>query len=95
MEKHYYLFDLNCIVYYSSSDNCIQCYFDGSADLFDEGTLNTMAHRFELALTQLICSPEQNILSMSLLFPHEMSLLKSLSKSTNDCLLKYTNNYNE
>ena len=49
---------------------------NASADLFDAITLEYMARRFEFVLTQLIDKPEQPLLSLSILLPHEIKLLE-------------------
>lgn len=81
-QKEDYIFDLAFKIsgYPSGTgNNRLSCKIRASADLYDASTVQDLAQRFELGLTNFLKFPEQSLSTVSLVLPHEMDILHSIA----------------
>jgi non-ribosomal peptide synthetase component F len=69
------LFDLSILFKHDRSTNMITCTFEYSLDVFDRPTIEILARRFQLLLTQLLDDDQQPVYGFSILLDNERQLL--------------------
>ncbi|CAF4277827.1 unnamed protein product, partial [Rotaria sp. Silwood2] len=80
-------FDLSLSFKYDLVTNIITGTFDYSLDVFDHQTIETLAHRFQLLLAQLLTDDQRPIYELSILLDSERQILHDFNPAilTPDC----------